>query len=178
MIIEIYLINTVKILKKNDHPNGEAKNVLTNSLNSEGIQVWTLIRICWLIVCSDLSVEIPLIITININFCCTLLKKHAFFAAAQFTFNRDRAMELSTFMGHEEGIPEEDEDEEETEEEDTPRDQHRGSLDYTRPQLSDIQEGKGTPRDQHQGSLDYTRPQLSDIQEGKRAQPGISTGAH
>ena len=49
-------------------------------------------------------------------------------------------MDLSTFMGHhEEGIPEEDE--EEAEEEGTPRDEHRGSLDYTRPQLSDIQEG-------------------------------------
>ena len=59
--------------------------------------------------------------------------------AAQFTFNRDRGMELSTFMGHEEGIPEEDE--EEAKEEVSPRDEHRGSLDYTRPQLSDIQEG-------------------------------------
>ena len=48
-------------------------------------------------------------------------------------------MELSTFMGHEEGIPEEDE---EAEEDVSPREEHhRGSLDYTRPQLSDIQEG-------------------------------------
>ena len=61
-----------------------------------------------------------------------------YISAAQFTFNRDRGLDLSTYMGHEEGIPEEDE---ETEEEGTPRDQHRGSLDYTRPQLSDIEEG-------------------------------------
>ena len=61
-----------------------------------------------------------------------------YIAAAQFTFNRDRGMDLSTFMGSEEGIPEEDE---EAEEDDTPRDQHRGSVDYTRPQLSDLDEG-------------------------------------
>ena len=51
-------------------------------------------------------------------------------------------MDLSTFMENQEGIPEEDE---ETEEEGTPREQHRNSVDYTRPQLSDLDEGNIGP---------------------------------
>ena len=74
----------------------------------------------------------------NSRFNMTRVKIAVHITAAQFTFNRDRGMDLSTFMENQEGIPEEDE---ETEEEGTPREQHRNSVDYTRPQLSDLDEG-------------------------------------
>lgn len=58
--------------------------------------------------------------------------------AAQFTFNRDKNVDLSNFLGEEGGIPEEEEYEEDSD--GMPRDHHRHSLDYTRPQLNDVDE--------------------------------------
>lgn len=60
--------------------------------------------------------------------------------AAQFTFNRDRNVALSSFMDEQGGIPEEDEGDDT--DEGTPREHHRGSLDYTRPKLTDVDEAK------------------------------------
>ncbi|XP_045158816.2 HBS1-like protein isoform X2 [Mercenaria mercenaria] len=60
--------------------------------------------------------------------------------AAQFTYNRERNVALSNFMDEQGGIPEEDESEDT--DEGTPRTQHRSSLDYTRPKLTDVDEAK------------------------------------
>ncbi|KAL4236288.1 HBS1-like protein [Mactra antiquata] len=59
--------------------------------------------------------------------------------AAQFTFNRDHNVALSSFMDEQGGIPEEDE---EDLEEGNHSDNHRSSLDYTRPKLNDVDEAK------------------------------------
>ncbi|XP_060565428.1 uncharacterized protein LOC132724560 isoform X1 [Ruditapes philippinarum] len=60
--------------------------------------------------------------------------------AAQFTFNRERNVALSNYMDEQGGIPEEDEGDDT--DEGTPRTQHRSSLDYTRPKLTDVDEAK------------------------------------